>query len=342
MVVERGEEKERHAFDVKLAKEILPYAHAFLGVLPARIPREKGVKVRFVYPDSPASEAGIAAGDVIEKIGARVVDTIEDAQAALLPFEPQGTVHVVWRHDGAAKEADLKLESQPTDVPQSLDPAELPPADNESEEAIDTGLVELKIPEAPNTCHVWLPDTVKPGVPHGLLVWLGSPKEFDPQTLEREWGEFAARHHLIVMSPRPKDTRWASTDVEFIHKVVDEAVNRYPIDELRVAIGGVQSGGALSFLAAFPRRDRFHGVVTGDAPVPPRTTIPANEPTQRLAVFLLITEGARTTPIIERAAKAFRDAKYPVTVVKRNQTTAALTETQRAEVVRWIDTLDRL
>ncbi len=341
VVVERGEkEKQRHAVKVTLAKEILPYAHAFLGVLPDRTASAGGVKIRWVYPDSPAAEAGMEAGDLLLKLGDQVIDNVEQAQSVLLPFEPGGRIKLVWRHGAQTVEKEVTLVDQPTAIPQSLPPAELPSASGDDE--IEVGLQELKIPEEPNDCHIWLPESVKPGVPHGLLVWLPPAKDFDPGSLEQEWGKWCRQYHYIIVSPRPKDTRWSTTDVDFIHKTVSEAISTYPIDEMRVVVGGLQTAGAVGFLSAFPRRDLFHGVLAVDAPVPPRTTIPANEPTQRLSVLMVATEGTRTMPLIQRAADALGAAKYPVVLLRRNQTSAKLSDEQKDQIMRWADTLDRL
>ena len=59
-------------------------------------------------------------------------------------------------------------------------------------------------------------------------------------------------------------------------------------------------------------------------------------------VMMIVTEQTRTMPLALRAADALGKAKYPVTVVRRNQTSAALTEKQRGIILRWADTLDRL
>lgn len=340
VVVERGDDKSRHEFDVKLAKEILPYAHAFLGVLPSRVPEEKGVRVRWVYPESPAAAIGLKAGDVIEKIGDQAVSSAVDAQQALVRFEPEATVTVTWMRDGETSSAEAKLAVLPSDIPETLDPAPMP-APEENAEPLAAGVSELKIPEEPNVCHVYIPANTNPNGPLGLLVWISEGADFDPQTLEKEWGALAKRYHFMVLAPRPKDRRWAVTDVDFVHKAVDEAVARYPVDETRVVVGGVQTGGALSFLVALPRRDRFHGIMSADAPLPPRTSVPANEPTQRVALLLYMTEGTRSAALVDRTAKAFESAKYPVTLVRRNQTSAKLTDEQRAQLIRWADTLDR-
>lgn len=45
-------------------------AHGYLGILPMRDDPKLGVEVRFVFDKSPASKAGIKAGDRVVKYGA--------------------------------------------------------------------------------------------------------------------------------------------------------------------------------------------------------------------------------------------------------------------------------
>ena len=47
--------------DLELVAKLEPYRHPALGVLPMRV--DKGVVVRWVYPQSPAATAGIAMVD---------------------------------------------------------------------------------------------------------------------------------------------------------------------------------------------------------------------------------------------------------------------------------------
>jgi len=75
LAVTRG--SERIERDVELVARLDPYEHPFLGILPMRAaPADgknardgkgdgAGVKVRYVYPESPAAQAGVAPGDVI-------------------------------------------------------------------------------------------------------------------------------------------------------------------------------------------------------------------------------------------------------------------------------------
>ena len=61
LAVLRG--KERIERELTLVDKIPAYQRPFLGVLPMRDGSGAGVKIRYVFPDSPAAKAGIIAGD---------------------------------------------------------------------------------------------------------------------------------------------------------------------------------------------------------------------------------------------------------------------------------------
>lgn len=65
--VKRGD-KELRFDSVVLTGQPASHTHAYLGILPVRDDNDNGVKVRYVYPDSPAAKAGIEVGDRITRM----------------------------------------------------------------------------------------------------------------------------------------------------------------------------------------------------------------------------------------------------------------------------------
>lgn len=64
-------------------------ARAYLGILPMRDDAERGVEIRFVFPDSPAAKAGLKPGDRITTLGGRPLFNRE-MLIALLNLQPPG------------------------------------------------------------------------------------------------------------------------------------------------------------------------------------------------------------------------------------------------------------
>ena len=340
VVVERGKQKKRVSFDIELAAKIEPYTHPFLGVVPVRLQDDDaGIGIRFVYPGSPAAKAGLKAGDRLLAIAGTKLKTLDDALESLLPFEPGREATVEFARDGKNRTARLTFDRLPSELPTDVPPPAAPNA--EAGEATPTGLIEVNVPEEPNQCYALVPKSYRPDVPHGLLVWLRHPgKEFDQKAWRKRWEPLCQSMRLIVMAPQPADERrWSPTEAEYIAKAVEEFQRSHRIDPHRIVVGGEQTGGVLAYLAAFPRRDLFHGVVAFNAPYPPRRPLPANEPAQRLAVLSIHTDGNRAEGAIETTVKGLAAASYPVT----SQTTASnvLTPDLQETIARWIDLMVR-
>ena len=60
----------------------------------------EGLPIAEVAPDSPAAEAGIAAGDLITAVGDAPVGEVSDLLGALGQLDPGDSVEIAWTHDG--------------------------------------------------------------------------------------------------------------------------------------------------------------------------------------------------------------------------------------------------
>lgn len=73
------------------------------------VPAEVGVLIAEVYPDTPASQAGLAAGDVIVRMDRRTIREIGDMYRVLDYFEPGEQLAVEVIRDGANRELVVTL-----------------------------------------------------------------------------------------------------------------------------------------------------------------------------------------------------------------------------------------
>ncbi len=165
--------------ELTLAEKIPPYQPPFLGVLPMRDGGQSGVKIRYVYPHSPAAKAGIIAGDVILSLDGKPINKREDIIEAMIEFQPDQPVDLELLHDGKKEHRKLTLAA----FALSLPPAELPPACEKRKPAeskgLEIGSIKLKIPEFPNEFFAFVPENYDRSVPYGLVVWLHGESGLD-------------------------------------------------------------------------------------------------------------------------------------------------------------------
>jgi len=347
-------DKERIEREVTLVAELPPLEHPFLGILPLRDPPGKdepqppGVAVRYVYPKSPAARAGIHQGDAIIQLGETPLTAAGQFRALLsTDYRVGEEIELKVRRGGDTLALKLSLAS----LPEALPPKDLPPAraaggpDSSSigaakpQEAV--GIVPLKIPELKNDARAYVPTGYDPAVPHGLLVWLHGSGRFDFEEVIARWKPHCDRHDLILLTPKSSDpAKWQPGEAGLVRKLLDEINSTYTIDPSRIAVCGRQGGGRLAYLVAFrnPRLIRAAAVV--DAPLSGRP--PENEALWRLAVYLAEATKSSHAAANEASVARLRKMKIPVTLKALGEDPRRLTPDETAELVRWIDMLDRI
>ncbi len=337
ITVTRGDE--RIETKVTLAEKLLAYEHPFLGVLPQR--NANGIVVRYVYPDSGGGAAGLQQGDRIVRFAGQEYQDPSALRAEIARREVGGNVGVTVMRGDKSLDLQVVLGTLPNEIE-----AELPPAHDElpleGVRNVEVGVTEIKIPEEPNTCVAVVPVDYNPRIEYGLVVYLTAPGTFQREAFADRWREAGEENDLIVIAPQPKDAeRWTRTEVDFIKKAVDQGVATYNIDPTRVVVYGHQAGGAMAYLTAFEHRDRFTGVVAVDAGLPLRMQLPDNDPISRLAIYTTLVKSSPIAERVEAGIEAFREMKYPVTVTELGSP-RELNAGELAELVRWVDALDRL
>jgi serine protease Do len=334
---------QRIEVQVELVDKLEPYENPFIGILPDRSSQaEPGVVVRYVYPGSPAGEAGIEADDRLLRVDDQPVADVAGALQILANLEAGNEVKLTYERDGTAKEIGITLARLPATIPDSLPLARLP-AEAPEGPLPAVGEIEIEIPEVKNKCFAYVPEDFHPTAAYGLVLWLQEPGEYNRQSLLAMWKDHCQDNDLILLVPQPADPeRWQPTELDFIRKTMDEIVSRYNIDPRRVVALGYQAGGAMAFLTAFTHRDLVRGVSANDAALPARINVPANDPIERLAILIDVAEESKLLKRVRSNAEALEKIKYPVLVREYQGEPRPLNTDELAELVRWIDTLDRL
>ena len=184
--------------------------------------------------------------------------------------------------------------------------------------------------------------TAGASVPHGVVVWLHGPGGFDWKKLLADWKPLCDRYDLILVAPKSSDPgRWMPGDVALVDRLLAEVTSKYDVDPARVVVHGYQDGGALAFLVGLPqsRRDSRRGRGRSGADGPAAGERSAASPGGLRGVGRQVAVGRRRS---QSAVKAMREMKIPVVVKSLGATPRYLNAAELAELVRWIDTLDRM
>jgi serine protease Do len=367
VVAKRGDERLERT--IMLAGELSAFRHAYLGILPMRTASEdsaeddgadddvrdgaeNGLVVRMVCDGSPAAEAGVRPGDRILQIDETDIQSIDDALQSLNNVAPGNEVALTLHRAGDDEPDELTLTAArtPASVPNELPPAYddgaaggLVAAATEPPVATPGETSELKLPEFPHQCKVYVPASHSAGRPQAVLLWLHAPDKADADEVIRQWRPICDRDGILLVVPTAAETgRWEPTELEYLRRLVERVVAQHKIDRHRVVVFGQDGGGAMAWLLGLSGRDVFRGIAASAAPLPRQIRVPQNEPTQRLAIFAAIPPGKDAAAVqIAEGLQELSDAGYTVTTVTTANASDGLSDAQRAELARWIDTLDR-
>ena len=334
-----------------LAEKLVPYQRPQLGILPmaeaagGQDGPGQGVAVRWVLPDSAAQKAGIQVGDrIVEAAGRAVPDA-----AALR--------QLVWNSEVGQKlslkikrgNKTLSLQATLGPLWESLPAGPLParfvgkPAPGQ--EGPPTGEQTIKLPQFPHEALLYVPDSYAPNRPHALLVWFHDSAGLDEQAwqeLLNQWKRLCGEYHVVLLAPRAKNPRrWsARDDLAFATQLIDHVLGQYRIDPLRVVLAGYDTGGRMAQQVAMQHRSAVTAVAAIEAPLAARPV--EAEPVHPLYFYFATAAQSQRTALVQRAAERLRQMKHPVVVKQLPGKPRLLDAAEREELLRWIDTLDRI
>lgn len=331
--------------EVELIDKIEPYAAPFLGILPLRgeTMEKSPPVVRYVYPESPAAAVDLKPGDEIRSIDGTAVDKLGTIVEKMQSLEPGQKVRLEVRRGSET----LLVEPTLGDLPEAL-PAVLPPAHGPVEappegERPQTGIVTVKIPEFENECLAYVPDNYNPRLAYGVVVWLHAPGGFKQEELIERWKPLCDENDLILVAPKSGDrARWQPTEARFVRRALDDILKNYHVDSSRVLMHGHEGGAAMAYVVGFTNRDVVRAVAAVDAPLPRVAQLPETDPVERLAFYTTLATKTDATPAVEAGIKRLREMKFPVSVHDVGDQPRYLTTEELQQLVRWIDSLDRI
>lgn len=304
-----------------------------------------GVVVRMVYAGSPAAEAGVQAGDRITQINDTKTESIDDCLNAMNNLAPGNEIKVKLVRAEKPTELTLTASRLPTTVPSELTAAydATSAAQMERKNREKRGEArDLKLPEFPNKCRIYLPASHEAGRPQAAMLWIQSPSDGKPDDVIHQWQSICDRDGILLVVPSPTaNEHWERPDLEYLRRLSERMTAQYKIDPHRMIIFGQGASGTLAWQLGLLSRDLFRGVATSAAPLPRPFRVPANEPSLRFAVFAALPASKETATPIVIGLRKFAEAGYNLVTVTASNATGQLSDNEREELARWIDTLDR-
>ena len=167
------------------------------------------------------------------------------------------------------------------------------------------GEVAIKMPEETNECLAYVPENYHPDVAYGVVLWLHEPGGFDRKKLIGRWKDLCERERSDpagAAGGRPHPL--AAHRGRLRPQDPGRGDSKYNVDRTRIVACGHQAGGAMAMLAAFSHRNliRARGRQR-TPPCPARLQVPANDPIERLAIFLTIAEKSDAAERVEEQVR---------------------------------------
>lgn len=373
------DKKEIELKDVTLGGAVAAFNQPFLGILPVRDDPEPGIEVRYVFPKSPAAEAGIKEGDRITKVGpndaglkaflgreqlANTLATLRPGTQISLEIIPKGAkdtkklaVKVGDFIDAIPDKLPERASAEkaltpkkPLDAPKQPAPPKKENAEEKKEEKPKppTGFLERKNAARDRNYWIYVPEDYDPDISYALVIWLhpvGKNKERDNKRIKTDWEDFCSENKLIVVGPISEhETGWAAQEIDFVNEAARAVMNTYTIDRRRVVAHGMGMGGQMAFYLGFQSRDLVRGVASVAATL---TSNPKERvPNQPLSFFIAVGEKDPIVEAVKDSKAKLTEHRYPALLrelkEKGHQYFDTDTYSTFKELVRWIDALDRL
>jgi S1-C subfamily serine protease/dienelactone hydrolase len=367
--LQRGKEEIVHK-DLVMGGTAGALSRAFLGILPMRDDPEPSVEVRYVYPKSPADTAGLKVGDRITKIGQAgpmVPFAGRDGLANILAQIAPGTevrLEVKRKAGNKTETVTVKLDETPDLVPATLpDEASLkkalapkkpimgqpppPPPEKKDDpkKKVETGLIKITNEAKDKGYWLYVPEDYDKNIAYAFMIWLhpvGKNKDGDIDDFKEAWEDFCSKNHIIIAGPKAEnETGWVASDADYVAQVAREVMAQYTIDKERVLVHGMGLGGQMCFYLGFHNRALVRGVATTGAVL--TSQVKEKAAGRSLSFFIVAGEKDPLAKAIAQSRQKLLENKYSVIhrEIKDMGHQYLDVETQE-ELVRWIDSLDRI
>jgi len=215
------------------------------------------------------------------------------------------------------------------------------------EDKIEKGLLKRTNAALGRNYWVFIPRTYNPNVAHGLVIWLhpAGREGRDADDMVDVWdNNYCEEHNLIMMGPISENKNgWVAGETEGVISDINAVLGQYTIDRQRIVAHGSGIGGQMAYYLGFNARDQIRGVATVGSVL---ASQPKDQvPNQRLQFIIYAGEKDPIVKDIAGSKPKLTERKYNVILrILKERGKEYLNEEPSAlkELVRWIDSLDRI
>ena len=343
VLVKRGEKSVEQK--IELTGKLEPYTPTFLGLLPVRKKQgelSKGVTVRGILPESPASKAMILPGDRVVQLDDKAVADAAGLFDLISRRRVGDEVKVHVDRGGGKRTLTAKLAVVPSQVPAVLESDVIVAPDPKPADLPKTGRFNQDLEGHDHSFWAYVPETYNPAHGYGLVVWIHPGSDTMEADIHDLWKPICDERGLILVGPRAKNIAgWSLNEAGFIEALVQEMQQKYRIDSRRVVLHSYSDGCRFSFHLAFKYRSLFRGVAASSEPL--KVAPPENRPDLRLQFFLSCGDKDNLHRLVLRTRTRLAAMKFPVvltTVPGEGHSYPPIPVLDA--IARWIDMLDRI
>ncbi len=343
VVIRRGEKSLEQK--IELTGKLEPYTPTFLGILPARKltgETAKGVSVRGILPESPASQAMIRPGDRVVQLDDVSVTDAAGLFDAISRRRVGDAVTVHVERDGARQTLPAKLGVVPAEVPVVLESEVIVAPDPKPADLPKTGRFNQNVAGHDNNFWAYVPENYNPAHRYGLLVWIHPGSDTMEADIYDLWKLICDERGLILVGPRAKEIAgWNLNEAGFIEAMVKGMQQKYEIDDQRIVLHGYSDGCRFAYHLAFKYRSLFRGVAASSEPL--KAAPPENRPDLRLQFFLSCGDKDNLHRRVQQTRGRLAAMKFPVTLISVPGDDHNYPPLMVLDAIgRWIDMLDRI
>jgi len=232
-----------------------------------------------------------------------------------------------------------------------IKPGDKAPAKAPMAKKVETGFLKRQTPAADHTYWIYVPEdeAYDPNIAHAVLIWLhpmGRNKERDFEDFASAWKTYCDDNHIILICPQSDNPRgWTPGEANFVVEAVRSVAATYTVDQRRIVAHGLGIGGEMALYLGFQARAVIRGVATVGATL--GSTPREKEPNRPLSFFLVVGGKDPLKPGVVQTKDNLLAVKYPVifreiTNIGHEYIDGRPGVPTLEELVRWIDSLDRL